>query len=160
MPVGCRARSPRQGARTAPRSDRGSAQGRLRRHEEVPSPVGRRKGETTKGPTMRSKTFRRALAISRALAAMGGAGAAMAAVSGHAGAITAVAVAGDPGLQETSSRSYVDIPGAATTITVPRGQRALVIARFSGASQCGSLNPDDDGCFVRILVDGVEAEPA
>jgi hypothetical protein len=42
---------------------------------------------------------------------------------------------------------------------VPSGQRALIIARFSAASQCGSLNPDDDGCFVRILVGGVEAEP-
>ena len=43
---------------------------------------------------------------------------------------------------------------------MPRGQRALIIARFSAASQCGSLNPDDDGCFVRILVGGTEAQPA
>jgi hypothetical protein len=54
--------------------------------------------------------------------------------------------------QETQSRTYVDLPGAATSITVPSGQKALIVARFTGASQCGSLNPDDDGCFVRVLI--------
>jgi hypothetical protein len=61
--------------------------------------------------------------------------------------------------QETQSRTYVDLPGAATSITVPSGQKALIVARFTGASQCGSLNPDDDGCFVRVLIGGQEADP-
>jgi hypothetical protein len=76
------------------------------------------------------------------------------------GAVTAVKVVTSTGSsQETQSRTYVDLPGAATSITVPAGQKALVIARFTGASQCGSLNPDDDGCFVRVLIGGVEADP-
>jgi hypothetical protein len=76
------------------------------------------------------------------------------------GPITAVKVIrAAAGMIETSSRTYVDLPGASTTITVPEGHRGLVLARFSSSSQCGSHNPDDDGCFVRILVGGVEASP-
>jgi hypothetical protein len=75
-------------------------------------------------------------------------------------AVTQVKVVTSTGSSiETQSRVYVDLPGAATTITVPAGQKALVIARFTGASQCGSLNPDDDGCFVRVLIGGLEADP-
>jgi hypothetical protein len=111
---------------------------------------------------MSPKRSRRALVIALAVAVVGvpAAATALAAVSGSAGSITAVRVVSDNGLQETSSRTFVDIPGAATTITVPPGQRGLIVARFSAASQCGSLNPDDDGCFVRILVGGVEAQPS
>jgi len=111
---------------------------------------------------MRPKRSRRVfILISLAVAVVGAAAAvtALAAVSGSAGPITAVNVVSDNGLQETSSRTFVDIPGAATSIRVPSRQRGLIVARFSAASQCGSLNPDDDGCFVRILVGGVEAEP-
>ena len=104
------------------------------------------------------KRFRRVVLIALPIAVLG-ATAGVAAVSGKAGPITAVTVVSDGGLQETSSRTFVDVPGAATTIRVPAGQRALIVARFSASSQCGSLNPDDDGCFVRILVGGVEADP-
>lgn len=76
------------------------------------------------------------------------------------GGVTQVRVVTSTGsTQETVSRTYVDLPGAATSITVPAGQKALVVARFTGASQCGSLNPDDDGCFVRVLIGGIEADP-
>jgi hypothetical protein len=73
--------------------------------------------------------------------------------------VTQVKVVTASGTVETQARTYVDLPGAATSITVPSGQKALVIARFTGASQCGSLNPDDDGCFVRVLIGGIEADP-
>ena len=111
---------------------------------------------------MSPKRLRRALIVSLAVAVVGVAVAATAfsAVSGSAGPIAAVKVVSDSGVHETSSRTFVNIPGAATTITVPGGQRGLIVARFSAASQCGSLNPDDDSCFVRILVGGVEARPA
>jgi hypothetical protein len=111
---------------------------------------------------VRRKRLRRALIISLpvvVLTAVAG-GAALAAVTGRAGSVTAVTVVSDTGLQETSSRTFVELPGATTTVRVPSGQRALILARFSAASQCGSLNPDDDGCFVRILVGGVPAAPA
>jgi hypothetical protein len=110
---------------------------------------------------MPSKSYRRAALITLAAAVLGAAVAtALATVSRTAGPITAVTVVSDRELLETSSRTFVDIPGAATTIRVPSGQRGLIVARFSAASQCGSLNPDDDGCFVRILIGGVEADPA
>jgi hypothetical protein len=110
---------------------------------------------------MTRKRSRIALFTWLALAAVGAAATAtaLAVIPGSAGSITAVRVVSDTGLQETSSRTFVDIPGAATSMTVPSGQRGLIIARFSAASQCGSINPDDDGCFVRILVGGIEAEP-
>src|SRR3970040_2264283 len=38
--------------------------------------------------------------------------------------------------QSTSSTTFVDLPGASTTIVVPRRTRALVLARFTGAAQC------------------------
>ena len=111
---------------------------------------------------MSPKRPRRVLVIAVTVMVLGAAATAtaLAVVSGSAGSITAVTVVSDNGLQETSSRTFVDIPGAATSMTVPAGHRGLIIARFSAASQCGSLNPDDDGCFIRILVGGVEAEPA
>jgi hypothetical protein len=74
--------------------------------------------------------------------------------------ITSVKVVTSTGSSvETQSRSYVDLPGAATSITVPSGQKALILARFTAASQCGSLNPDDDGCNVRVLIGGIVADP-
>jgi hypothetical protein len=76
------------------------------------------------------------------------------------GPITAVKVVRGTGIMETSSRTYVDLPGAATTITIPEGERGLILARFTASSQCGSFNPDDDGCFIRILVGGVDASPS
>ena len=111
---------------------------------------------------MSRRRSRRALVIALVVAvvAVAAAATALPAVSGSGGPITAVNVVSDNGLQETNSRTFIDIPGAATTIRVPPGQRGLIVARFSAASQCGSLNPDDDGCFVRILVGGVEAQPA
>jgi hypothetical protein len=94
------------------------------------------------------------------LAVAGVTAVAFAAISTRTGGpITAVKVVRGTGVVETSSRTYVDIPGASTAITVPGDRRGLVLARFSSSSECGSLNPDDDGCFLRILVGGVDASP-
>ena len=32
---------------------------------------------------------------------------------------------------ETTSQAFATLPGATTTVTVPHGQRALILARFS-----------------------------
>ncbi len=75
------------------------------------------------------------------------------------GAITRVRVVRGPNATETSSTTYVNLPGASTTITVPSGQRALILARFSAESQCTSS--DESGyCTARIMIGGSEGAPA
>lgn len=73
--------------------------------------------------------------------------------------LTAVHVVRDANPAQTTSTSFVDVPGATTTFTVPAGTRALLIARFSASSTCPGSIPDA-GCFVRILINGVEALPS
>jgi hypothetical protein len=73
--------------------------------------------------------------------------------------LTQVKVVRDSNPAETTSTSFVDVPGATTTITVPAGTKALILARFSATSTC--IGPAADAsCFVRILIGGVEAFPA
>lgn len=79
--------------------------------------------------------------------------------SGQGGTITGVKVVRGTDLQETSSQAFVDLPGASTSITVPPGQRALILARFTAESSC--LSGKAVGwCSVRILIGGVAAEPS
>jgi hypothetical protein len=88
------------------------------------------------------------------------AGTAIAASSSSGGPITAVQVVRETTPQSTMSTNYVDLPGASTTITVPSGQRALIVARFTAESTCTiGLS---DGCEgqVRILIGGAEGAPA
>jgi hypothetical protein len=74
-------------------------------------------------------------------------------------AITAVKVVRETAAQVTSSTSYVDLPGATTTITVPAGQRALILARFSAESNCVD-GAAGDYCTTRVRIGGVSADPA
>ena len=105
---------------------------------------------------MRSPTTKLAVLVAALSLGLGS----LAVATAHSGgSITSVKTVSGTDTVETESRTYVDLPGAAATITVPRGQKALVLARVTAASQCGSLNPDDDGCMVRIVIGGVEADP-
>ena len=74
--------------------------------------------------------------------------------------ITAISVVRETNSHFTQSGTFVNLPGATTTITVPSGQRALIVARFTAESSCFSFT--DAGCEgqVRILIGGVEAAPA
>ena len=54
---------------------------------------------------------------------------------------------------------YVDLPGA-SSVAVVAGTGALVNVHFSAESQCALGGSDFGWCGVRILVDGVEAQPA
>jgi hypothetical protein len=78
-------------------------------------------------------------------------GVALAAVSVVRGnAINQVSVARGDEPQTTMSTSFVDIPRAATTVSVPMRQRGLILARFSAESLCTG---DGVGfCSVRIVV--------
>src|SRR5215207_6091688 len=64
---------------------------------------------------------------------------AIAATGQGGGPITAVKVVRDTAASTTESTSYVNLPGATTTITVPSGQRALILARFTAESSCGQF---------------------
>jgi hypothetical protein len=60
----------------------------------------------------------------------------------------------------TSSSSYVNLPGAATTIPVAKGSKALILIRFSGASSCDYGGSGIGlGCELQVLVDGKTADP-
>jgi hypothetical protein len=63
------------------------------------------------------------------------------------------------GPNETSSTATVNIPGATTTITIPSGQTALLVARFSGDSIC-NFGPAGSPCMVNLVYSkpGVYAE--
>lgn len=62
--------------------------------------------------------------------------------------------------QSTSSTSYVNLPGASASITVPAGKIHLVNVRFSAESYCfGSTSDAGNWCTARVLVDGTEMLP-
>jgi hypothetical protein len=72
------------------------------------------------------------------------------------GAINQVKVARSDEAFNTTSASYVDIPGATVQVTAPRGGQALLLARFSAESICTG----GAWCSVRIVAvkGGVEQE--
>ena len=74
------------------------------------------------------------------------------------GAITAVRVVRDSNNVSTASTTFIDVPNAKTKINVAAGTKALIIARFSATSTCEGTS--NNGCEVRILIGGVEAQPA
>ena len=74
------------------------------------------------------------------------------------GSITGVKFVTENDAATTSSTSYVDLPGATTKIRVPRGQRALISARFSAESRC-SGGIDGNWCSVKILIGRKQGHP-
>jgi len=84
---------------------------------------------------------------------------ALAPVGASAGSVNHVNVVTETTAQTTSSTAYVNLPGGAATIGVPSGEAAVILVRFSGESQC-SGGAAGNWCSVRVLIDGVEANPA
>src|SRR2546427_4540882 len=81
-------------------------------------------------------------------------------VSDKGGPISGVAVVSDTATVETSSLSWVDVPGASAIVTIPFGwSTGLVLARFSAAASC-SFSVGGTLCSARVVVGGVEANPA
>jgi hypothetical protein len=76
------------------------------------------------------------------------------------GAINQVRVVTERDTFDTQSEAFVDVPGATVNINAPTAG-ALLLMRFSGESVCArGSGTGVDYCSVRILVDGVEADPA
>ena len=92
----------------------------------------------------------------------GGEEAAVLATASGGGPITAVRTRRETSASSSSSTSFVDVPGASASITVPSGQQALILARFSAESYCndGTTGNTGNWCSARILIDGVEMQPA
>jgi hypothetical protein len=61
----------------------------------------------------------------------------------------------------TSTKTFKTIPGASTQITVPAGEHALLIARFTTQQDCtvGDGNPSGT-CIARLLANTSEMKPA
>jgi hypothetical protein len=79
--------------------------------------------------------------------------------SGAAGTVTRVYANGSDDASVTNSTTFVALPGASRAINVPQGETALVVARFTGESQC-SGGAAGNWCSVRIMANGTEMSPA
>ena len=55
-----------------------------------------------------------------------------------------------------STNSWVAVPGASTSVTIPSGEQDLLIVRFSPGMICAGTGD----CLTRILISGSEGQPA
>ena len=55
--------------------------------------------------------------------------------------------------------AYVDIQGMSLSMTVPSGEKALLLITFSSASVCLDGSGATNSCWVRVLVDNGTALP-
>jgi hypothetical protein len=78
---------------------------------------------------------------------------------GSAKTISHVRVVREINAATTSSTTYVALPGATGTIAVPGDENGLILVRFSAESQCSGPTAGN-WCSVRILLDGIEMDPA
>lgn len=96
--------------------------------------------------------------LTAALVALTVAAPAFAAVTHTGKAIFKTTVITETNSQFTTSTSFVSLPGASASITVPAGKKHLVNIRFSAESRC-SGSAASAWCSVRILANGVEMLP-
>lgn len=62
---------------------------------------------------------------------------------------------------DDSAPAWTAISGAQTSIKVPATTQAILLVRFSGSSSCWGGGTDESvACYVRVIVNGVEAAPA
>jgi len=71
---------------------------------------------------------------------------------------TAVAVSAPGAAFGSTSATPVPIPGAAASVTVPKGPGALLVAELSGVSTCVAVG-DGYSCPIQVFVDGASANP-
>ncbi|HEV7510272.1 MAG TPA: hypothetical protein VGO27_01150 [Candidatus Acidoferrum sp.] len=81
-------------------------------------------------------------------------GHAFAAVTHSGGAASKITVVTETNSQSTNSGSFIDLPGATVSITVPAGKTQLVQARFTGESGCGPISSGSYWCSVQIVAVG------
>jgi hypothetical protein len=70
--------------------------------------------------------------------------------------LTAVKLVRETTATTTGSTTFVNVPGAVTTLTIPANSRAIILASFTAESACYG---GTGWCSVRILLNGVEMDP-
>ncbi|HEX9377172.1 MAG TPA: hypothetical protein VGB19_13150 [Actinomycetota bacterium] len=99
------------------------------------------------------------LFIAGAVTATAIAGTGRSTVSG--GAVERVGAARGSTPTNTSSTAFQDVTGASVKITVPDGQHAILVARFTTQEDCNVGDGSPSGsCLARIAVNGHEMQPA
>lgn len=79
-------------------------------------------------------------------------------VAAEGGANRGAQVKSQNSISTTTSTTPVDVPGAFVTFTVRTGESWLILSRWTGEMGCtGAVN---GSCFAKILLDGVEMNPA
>ena len=69
-------------------------------------------------------------------------------------------VASGVGAETTQSTTFVNLTDAFVELFVPKGDPRIILLTFTAESQCTDDGNDTGFLGVRILVDGVEADPA
>jgi hypothetical protein len=89
------------------------------------------------------------------------AGAAGSRTAAAGGSIDRVSVVRSTETFNTSTKTFQTIPGASTQITVPAGEHALLIARFTTQQDCtvGDGSPTGN-CMAKLLANTSEMKPA
>jgi len=76
------------------------------------------------------------------------------------GTINQVVVVTETNQFLTSSTAFVGVTGALGQVSIPAGQRALVKVQYDAESECFEADTDPNYCSTRILIGGVEGNPA
>lgn len=100
------------------------------------------------------------LALMTALAVVGTTTAVAALIGRDGKAVTAVRTVIETTGATTTSQSFADIPSMTKTVSVPSGERGLLVITFSAVTRCSDSGATASAwCRVRVLVDGSEAPP-
>ena len=75
----------------------------------------------------------------------------------NGGAVRAVRTATADSDVSTTSTSLADVPGMSTTVSVPSGEKAILVITFTAESRC--IGSSTTLCIVRVLVDSSAAKP-
>jgi hypothetical protein len=75
------------------------------------------------------------------------------------GPVRSVKVATETAQQTIYPGGWADVQGMSLSMTVPSGEKALLLITFSSASFCHDSSGASAFCGVRILVDGIPALP-
>jgi hypothetical protein len=78
----------------------------------------------------------------------------------NGGSINGVVVVTETASFSTNSVGFVNVPGAVGSVTIPAGQSALVKAQYDAESACFEADTDPNWCSIRIVIGGVEGNPA
>jgi len=105
-------------------------------------------------------TFAAALTLVAGVSVTAGTRRALSPSTVEGGSVTSVIVVRQRAEQVMQAHNdWSDVPGATADVTVQDGTTALLLVRFSSGSSCLGPGIASPACLVRVLVDGVEAEP-